>query len=532
MTITSPTSPYYTVGTIVSISHGADDAELANVLSPAGTVVTIMARAFRFVIAIQTGSTWSAHSGELGASTYKELTRLARQGALRKIDWPDNVGDRPTSLPASLFLLGNPLDKPGLISWETHRNSFMGLGRGPNLNSAVKVEILKDAANVCMFRGCGKRVDKIGKSARSGNVGQLAHIVGADPLGPRGRHDSHTLADKAENVMLVCYDHHRLVDAIDPEAYPIAELQTMRREHVQRVSSLLGQLSWERAMPLVIRGGIAGQSPAITFREISDALESSKLSALHPEGEHLTMSPIERPEKHYGYQVLSQLKPAIGRLITACQSGSYGPTSGNTLAVFAIHDTPVLALAGRILGEARTAHVLQRTRGASSPWRWIAPTKNTSDVDLKIDDTAKAASGAQIGLLTIALSDTYQDTWIPKPMREAIAAGHMPWISISAQRPGNSIVEAPCDLEHIMRDIRESLRRLQGDIQVKEVHMVIVAPVSVVFSIGQALQSGNHLPTTVYHRVNSTKPFEPAIRIFSEKVENADGGPPISISLQ
>lgn len=532
MTTISPTPPPHAVAPTVLISYGADDAELAQLLSPAGATVTVMARAFRFIIAIQNGSIWSGHSGELGQATYSELARKAKQGALRKVDWPDTVADRPPSLPASIFLPGTLLSKVDFAAWETLRKSFFGKGRGPSLNSAARDEVLKDAANVCMFNGCGKRVDRIGRSARPGNVGQLAHIVGSDPQGPRGRADSHTLANKAENVMLVCYDHHRLIDVIDPEAYPIATLQEMRREHMRRVNELLDQLAWARAMPLVIRGGIAGQSPAVTFREISEALESIQLSAMHPDGEHLAMAAVERPEVHYGYKILSQLEPGLNRLITACQSGSYRPAPDNTLAVFAIHDTPVLVLAGRILGEARTAHVLQRTRGAPSPWRWTAPSKTKSDVDLKIAGKTTAATGASVGLLTIALSDSYQDAWIPDATCQLIAAGQMPWISISAQKPGINIVEAPCDLEHIMKEIREGLRRLQGDFQVKEIHLIIVAPVAVAFSIGQALQPGNHLPITVFHRVNAAKSFESAIKISSDKVENADGGPTISIRLQ
>lgn len=531
MPTSSPTPSSHAVIPPVSVSYGADDAELAGLVSPSGSTVTVMARAFRFIIGIQRGGSWSAHSGELGKLTRKELESLAKQGALNVVKWPDTVSDRPVSLLASTFLPGSSINKVDFVAWDALRLSFRDRGRGPDMNNAAKFEVLKDAANVCMFRGCGKRVDKIGKSARPGNVGQLAHIVGSDPQGPRGRDDSHILADKAENVMLVCYDHHRLVDVIDPEAYSIAALQEMRREHLQRVNSLLAQLAWERAMPLVIRGGIAGQSPSVTYREISDALEAIQLSAMHSDGEHLSMAPIERPEEHYGYKTLSQLKPEIGRLITACQSGSYRPTQDNALAVFAIHDTPVLVLAGRILGEARTAHVLQRTRGAMSPWCWAEPSKKKSNVDLKVETKTTTATGASVGLLTIALSDNYQDAWLPDATRQAVTSGQMPWISITVQKPGINIVQAPCDLECIMNGVRENLRRLQGDLQVKEIHLVIVAPVSVVFSIGQALQPGNYLPVTVFHRVNVTRPFEPAIRILSDKVENADGAPPISISL-
>lgn len=531
MTSLSPSQSPHQSAPSISISYGADDAELAKVLSAKNAAVTLMARAFRFIVAVQTSGTWSGYSGELGTSTYAAFVRFATQGLLRHADWPDTLGDRPSAVPVAVFLPGTPMNKADLSAWDKQRKSFLGLGRGPNLNTAAKDEILKDAANVCMFKGCGERVDKIGRSARAGNVGQLAHIVGADPLGPRGRDDSHALADKAENVMLVCYDHHRLIDAIDPDAYPIATLQDMRREHMQRVNSLLSQLAWKRAIPLVIRGGIAGQQAALTFREISEALETENLGALHPNGEHLTMAPIERPETNYGFQVLSQIKPEIHRMITACQSGAYSPSQDN-LAVFAIHDIPVLVLAGRLVGEARTAQVFQRTRGAQSPWLWQAPHKVTSDVVLNINVHGSPKKGAAVGLLTIGLSDSYQDTWITDTTRQSIAAETTTWIAVSAQRPNANIVASRCDLELIMTTIRESLRRLQGDFQVHEVHLLIVAPVSVAFSIGQALQAGNHLPTTVFHRVNASKPFEPAFKIFSNRVENADGAPTVSVQLQ
>lgn len=531
MTNISSTPPSNVVASAISISYGADDAELAKVLSSVGVVATVMARAFRFIVAVQTGGTSSAYSGELGTLALSALSRLAKHGSLQSVDWPDTVGDRPPSLPITLFVPGIPMNKSELDLWDKQRKGFMALGRGPSLTDAAKSEVLKDAANVCMFEGCGKRVDKIGKSTRTGNVGQLAHIVGADPKGPRGRHDSHALANKAENVMLVCYDHHRLIDAIDPEAYPIAVLQAMRRKHMQRVNSLLEQLAWKRAMPLVIRGGVAGQSAAITYREISEALEAEEFSSLYPEGEHFTMAPIERPDEYYGFQVLSQIKPAVHRMITACQSGAYAPSQDN-LAVFAIHDTPVLVLAGRLLGEARTAHVFQRTRGEQSPWRWVEPKKTTSDVDLTIDSQADLNNVSAVGLLTAALSDSYQETWVDDATRQAIASGGMTWVAISAKKPGMNIVTSRCDLQQIMKVIRESLRRLQGDFKVQEIHMIIVAPVSVAFSIGQALQAGNHPPITIFHRVNSTQPFKPAFKIFGDRVENADGGPAISIQLQ
>jgi hypothetical protein len=508
------------VNTAIPVSYGATDDELATAIDKPGAVLTVVPRAYRFILIITAGGSNTAHAGELGATSLAVLKRAANDGRLYRADWPDTVGDRPPTLDLDVVQASVLMALADVVAWTTHRDGLLKLGRGPSLKPAAKEVVLKDAANVCMYRGCGKRVDKIGKSSRVGNVGQLAHIVGADPNGPRGRSDSHALADKPENVMLVCYDHHRLIDAVDPEAHSIAFLQEMRREHMSRVSALLGQLAWPRAMPLVIRGGIAGQSSAITFREVSEALEGIGMSALHPETEYLSMAPVERLASNYGLVVLSQLRAALHRLITACQSGMYAPGQDN-LAVFALHDTPVLALAGRIIGEARSTHVFQRDR-ALGTWKWHNPKKLTSNIALDIEVKVKASSASPVGLLTIALSDSFQDSWISDATRAGIDEGKTTWISIAAQKPRNNIVEAPCDLVFVMHKVREALRSLQGDLQVKSMDVILVAPVSVVFAFGQALQAGNHLPTSVFHRVNYSKPFEPAFTIYNDRVEATD----------
>jgi hypothetical protein len=514
------------------ISYSLDDTALAAALATHSDGVILLKRAFRFLLAVSTSGGYSVYSGELGKHTLATLKRFAKRGKLTIVDWPDALGDRPQSLTANLLVVSKPFSVGDVDIWRHDRKKMMTAGRGNGLTKQGKEQVLHDAAHICMFHGCGKRVDGIGGSPRPGNVGQLAHIVGADPCGPRGRDDSHALSDQPGNNMLVCYDHHRLIDVIDPESYTIADLQEMRRQHVQKVNDLLKQLAWPRVRPLIIRGGIAGQVPSVTMREVHDSLEDIQLTAGESEGEFLNMAPVERTATNYGANVLSQLKPSIARMITILQSGHYGP-SNEDLAIYPIHDIPVLVLAGRIVGEGRTTRVFQRDRDRKT-WRWQEPHKTTSDAAVATHCRTTAGHGVSTGILTIALSDRFQEGWLPQSMRSEIAAREVTWMSIEAEHPSFNIVKSPADHGHIMRGIREALRQLQSDFGVSSVSLIVVAPASIAFSIGQALQAGHHVPVTVYNRADAHSPFQPALRITARTVESADvaSNAPVIVPLQ
>jgi hypothetical protein len=70
------------------------------------------------------------------------------------------------------------------------------------------------AAGRCQYAGCNKLL--IGEQisgARNANRSYIAHIVGDSPDGPRGDPIlSPKLAQDPDNMMLVCDEHHRVMD--------------------------------------------------------------------------------------------------------------------------------------------------------------------------------------------------------------------------------------------------------------------------------------------------------------------------------
>lgn len=64
------------------------------------------------------------------------------------------------------------------------------------------------------------------------NNAYVAHIVASSVEGPRGDKTlSPLLSDKLENLMLMCADHHKLIDnpTTGPRDYPVERLKDMKK---------------------------------------------------------------------------------------------------------------------------------------------------------------------------------------------------------------------------------------------------------------------------------------------------------------
>ncbi|MDQ6839409.1 MAG: HNH endonuclease [Actinomycetota bacterium] len=95
------------------------------------------------------------------------------------------------------------------------------------------------SCNVCAYPGCDERLtDPSWKEVR----GDIAHIRG-EKLGA-ARYDA-SMADEARhdfaNLVLLCPNHHRLIDRLDPDAHSEDELVAMKVRHEERCA---GSSNW------------------------------------------------------------------------------------------------------------------------------------------------------------------------------------------------------------------------------------------------------------------------------------------------
>jgi HNH endonuclease len=130
-------------------------------------------------------------------------------------------------------------------------------GRG-TISDTTTLRLWAQAGGRCEYHGCNRYLLEDDLTTYTLNLAERAHIVGATdaPRSPRGD-DPLSLADRnqADNLMLLCRDHHRVIDRLLRE-HGVDGLRRMKRGHEDRIRLLTGL--HENGATVVVRaiGGI------------------------------------------------------------------------------------------------------------------------------------------------------------------------------------------------------------------------------------------------------------------------------------
>jgi integrase len=97
------------------------------------------------------------------------------------------------------------------------------------------------AGGMCSYPGCLKHliVSPVSPNDPPAVLGHIAHIVGHSEDGPRGEEVFRGIdRDSAENLLLLCTEHHTLIDQ-QPESYPTSWLYQVKDKHERWVRERL-----------------------------------------------------------------------------------------------------------------------------------------------------------------------------------------------------------------------------------------------------------------------------------------------------
>lgn len=108
---------------------------------------------------------------------------------------------------------------------------------------ADQTKLFARSGNLCAFDGCGRILVAHESDGRPVLLGEIAHIVGESPNGPRGT-SSMTTAERNryENLLVLCNVHHQLVDSA-PNTYSVERLRAMKADHEKMIERKLGPLT-------------------------------------------------------------------------------------------------------------------------------------------------------------------------------------------------------------------------------------------------------------------------------------------------
>ena len=103
----------------------------------------------------------------------------------------------------------------------------------------VKIQLSGRSAGRCQYEGCNRPLWLDSLTKVEFNTAYIAHIIADKPDGPRGNAElSEKLKKDISNLMLMCDEHHRLIDRQDLAGHPIERLQKMKLKHETRIELL------------------------------------------------------------------------------------------------------------------------------------------------------------------------------------------------------------------------------------------------------------------------------------------------------
>ena len=528
-----------------------DDAEMAALVQAQVAATQLLVVANTFTVALYMRATDSDAwlplcSGELGEATGTALKPFAPKRL-----WWASTDQAPWAVPMGQ-LQPEKAAKALITRWL--KVADKETGRDGSIPDAVYEEVTSLAAWRCQFSGCGKDLKTHGTGKVRMRSSYFAHIVAASPTGPRGcMVQSRLLADKPSNFLLLCDECHRLIDKVAPAIYTTPVLRRMREESIAEVERLLGTLKYQPADVIAIVGNIAGQPPQFSIQDAQEALWGRKLRTqnnapkwfFYPGGQH--HSPHE-PD--YWPSLFRTLKLDLPRLQGLLNGTSEGGAPRPRLAVFPLHCTSVLVLAGRVLGDMAGTHLFQPHRNVQdgrTRWAWptdaqpmqpatfAAPSTSPAPViasgKFTLTEMRPYKPGAEEGCLVVALTSAIP----PARMPETCAAGEaymLPTLQVGPEL-GKDCIQHPSDLEALAVTVDAAVKRLQDEWHVKRVHLFVSAPATATMLVGQKMQA-RHQAAYVCHeaRGGPGSVYAPTIELTSTHVRELVSGHNQAIALQ
>lgn len=352
----------------------------------------------------------------------------------------------------------------------------------------IKTILWTAAAGRCEYENCNAPLlgDLISGKAHL-NKAYIAHIVAAEPEGPRGDPiRSPALAKKVENLMLMCDPHHRLIDREDIAGHPESRLLAMKAAHESRIEALTS-LKQDRSSHVLLYAARIGEHDCpVNFEAAKAALmNQGRYSAeTQPLALDVVGCPYQSNDPDYWTFQINALRSNFQSVVRdRINRGSI-----SHLSVFALAPQPLLVELGRLLSDIRACDVYQLHREPPG-WSWA----KADGLDLRGSSSELAAHGGRVAL-KLALSATVLDDRIAAVLGEAV-----PIWSITAETPYNDVLQSPEDLSRLRAALRRTFDRIKAQYgESVEIHLFPAVPVSAAVEVGRVWMPRSDLPLVIY----------------------------------
>ena len=370
-----------------------------------------------------------------------------------------------------------------------------------SITEKVRSLLWAKSAGRCEFDGCNKPLWRDGLTQIEMNFADVAHIIGDSADGPRGDVVlSVEYCNDVSNLMLMCLDHHRMIDQITG-MYSDEILRHMKNTHEERMERLTAIKPDRTSHVLIYRGIIGEHQPTIDYRDAWSAMApewypSSKLAiqlGLHnfsfqdheQEFWHIEAMNLER-------QFDTKVRPFLST-----------ETETHHFSIFAFAAQPLLIKLGTLFSDIHPAEVYQRHREPQT-WDWL-PGPEVFEYQVFEADSSERNVALNLSLSATIDHSRIRQLFGDQPFSE--------W-KLTTEHPNNDFLKSKAQLQMFRIEFRNLLNRIKarhGEMAV--LHVFPAVPISVAVEIGRVWQPKADLPMIIYDQNRKLTGFTKALII-------------------
>ncbi len=369
-----------------------------------------------------------------------------------------------------------------------------------NISSANKYILWGKAAGRCQYRGCNKPlfVDALTKSEF--NQAYIAHIVADAPGGPRGDSvRSELLKDDISNLMLLCDEHHRLIDKKDVAGHPETLLLVMKKEHEDRIEKVASINPNMHSHIVTYKANVGIHTPVISYESVREFLLPSHYPAQSQAIDlSLSNSPQRDKDASFWATELENLESQFNEQLRQ----KFRKGEINHLSVFGFAPMPLLIKLGTLLNDIQHAEIHQPVR---DPKTWNLNDDATETLYKVFEPSETLPTVA----LNISLSATINNDRIT-----SVLGNDCSIYTVSIDEPFNDFLKSKRQLQYFSIEMRKLFNHIKSRYNAQTpLHVFPAMPIATAIEFGRIWMPKADMPLHIYDENRANSGFFKALEI-------------------
>lgn len=378
-----------------------------------------------------------------------------------------------------------------------------------SIPDAVKLQLWTRAGGRCEFCDCNKPLWRDGLTLKNIKLGEMAHIIGASSDGPRGNDSSEELQQDFDNLMLLCHEHHKLVDS-KPEEYPAEQLRTWKRQHEHRIFVQTSIHGTEYQTTILRFAYKIGER----FVEISNEATWKAIAPKYPTPYPAEGKGILIEDRNFNRQgppeIWEDTAARIQRSISSILENVHDGQRIKHLSIFALGPMPLLICLGKIIGDTIPCDIYQAHRenqDTNNNWKWPEG-KEESNMEFQVIEKNSSSTDKDIALV-MSLSDKIRPEQYSGNINDS-----NPIYEMVIENPDPRFLQS----KKMLQDFSNSYRRILNHIEEVhgkdcKIHLFPAVPVSAAIEIGRVLIPTKDSEIQIYEWNKSAGSFKKVLKI-------------------